>query len=188
MPRWLAILLGLLGAAAIGTAVGVLDYATSFLLSFITAEITSIFVVILTWTPLVLFVFLGSLFLADLVEWALTRARVRNGFLAVIFGLVAALLAVYGILQGDALSDFAAYVILGGTFASPDQAILTLLLTIFAGGFFWLAGTAAITETFAIIYLCILGVGAIYYLIAAISAATQTARWQSRLPAAQGSN
>lgn len=171
----------LLGAAGTGTIIGVLDYVITALLSSLMGGEVPIYVAILSWAPFIAMAFIGGLVLFQLIEWALARIRCRKQFLAIGISIIAAVLAVYGLLQGSALSDYIAALVSGGVFESVFDAIFTGVLIIFLGGVFWGLGLTEPAGTPDVIYNVLLLVIVVYYLVIAASTASRITRWQQRL-------
>jgi len=171
----------LLGAAGTGTIIGVLDYVITALLSSLMGGEVSIYVAILSWVPFIAMAFIGGLVLFQLIEWALARIRCRKQFLAISISIIATVLAVYGLLQGYALSDYTAALVSGGVFESVFDAIFAGVLVLFLGGVFWAVGLTEPVGTPDVIYNILLLVIVVYYLVMAVSTASRIARWQQRL-------
>jgi hypothetical protein len=170
----------LLGAAGTGTIIGILDFVITILLSSLMASEVPIYVAIFSWTPFIAMAFIGGLILSQLIEWALTRIRCRNQFLAIGMSIIAAALAVYGVLQGSALSAYIVALV-SGEFESTLQAIFTGILTLFLGGVLWGLELTKPAATSDVIYNILLLIIVVYYLAIATSTASRIVRWQQRL-------
>lgn len=163
----------------IGIAIGILDYSNSSIqfLLFGSNEMPVI-VAILTWTPLLVSVYFGGLGLSAIIERTLLRIQSKSPGLAICFAIIAALGAVYGILEGNVISDNI-YSVLTNQFESVGQIIVVGLLTLFIGGFFWMAVVFPTLGT-NIAYIIILLLTAIFFLAIGIWKAGETIRWQQR--------
>ena len=125
--------------------------------------------------------FVGGLFLSQLVEWALVRFRCRNLPLAIGVSAMAATLALYSLLQGSAISDYIVTLLSGDMFGSALEAIFFSAMVLFMGGAIWIRTFIPLATTSDTIYIVLLLLGALYYLALAISSGVRTARWQRRL-------
>ncbi len=170
-----------LGSAAIGTMIGVLDYAITTVLASLMSGAVPIYAVILSWTPFIAMAFIGGLAFSEVIEGALVRARCCKQALAIGISIVAVVVAIYGLFQGYALSDYVAALASGGIFESAFDAAFTGILVILLGGIFWGMSLTDPAGTSDVIYIILLLVIVIYYLLSAISRASRTARWQQRL-------
>jgi hypothetical protein len=177
-------LLGVLGAAlgalGIGLAIGGLDYVLTALLSGVLATSSSLYLVVLSWTPFVAMAFLGGLGLIRLLEWALTRFRCCDRLPAVGLGVIMVFFALYGLSEGSAIGEYVAAV-LGGAFESLSEMIVTAVLMFTVGGPLWMLSSASPTTTAGIIYLVLVLLIAAYYLLVGVTTALDVTRWQRRL-------
>ena len=172
----------LLSAVGIGALVGVLDYIITAIFSSLMSGKVPIFMVIFSWTPFIMMTFIGGLLLFQITEQALTQIRCRRLSLAVSIGIVAAILAVYSVLQGSAISDYVAALFFSGeAFESVSEVIFTGVLVFLAGGFFWMLDYIELASVSSAIYIVLLFVTTGYYLIMIVVTATRTVRWQQRL-------
>ncbi len=171
----------LLGAVVIGAIIGILDYGVTALFATLGGDTLSIYLIIVSWAPLVAGMFVGGLLLSQLVEWALVRFRCRNLALAIGVSTVAAALALYSLVQGSAVSDYTLAVLSGGMFSSTFEAIFVSVMVLFMGGVIWIKDYIPMSTTADTIYIVLLLIGAVYYLALGIASGVRTARWQRRL-------
>ena len=167
------------GAALTGSTLAVINQTISFLLSPLYANGATILFALISWAPFIALAFIGGLVIFRLVEWALTRIKCQSRAFAFAIGLGAAAVAIYGILQGDAL----AYYFIGlftGMASSVIEAISTGIVIMLMGGII-IPVSWDMTKTSTIIYIGLLVVTAVYFLTFACRTALATARWQSRL-------
>jgi superkiller protein 3 len=176
---------GILGAAAIGFAIGLLDYAITAGLTSILGEEANLFFVILSWMPLVAMLFLGGLALAQLVEWALRRCGCRQMALGVACAVVAALVALYGTQQGTAIGDFLQAMLAGEAFDGSLRDLIAAWLVLTVGGAVRLVDYVQYGGGPAAIYLVVFVVAAVYYVEISLRAARSTVRWHQALAAVQ---
>jgi hypothetical protein len=163
-------------ALAAGLA-GAMNGATAVLLGDLLAEWGSLIAVIVSWVPTIALYFLTGLALCYIIQRALARVRGVSRLLAVAVGLAAAFIAAYGLLEGEALYQYAAEAVHGTLDPKPALWQAGWLL---GGG---LLRSATIKTTSDVIYICLAGIAAVYYGVAGIGAATQVTSWQQRLAA-----
>jgi hypothetical protein len=166
-------------AALTGTAVATVYRCINLLLSPLFANGVSILFAMLSWAPIIASAFIGGLVLFRLIEWALTRIRCRSRAAAVSMGLLTAVIAAYGILQGDMIV-FYVIALLTGSFSSVAKALASGIVVALVGGIFF-PSTLDLSYTADLIYLCLLIAAVIYFLAFAWRTASETAKWQSRL-------
>lgn len=164
----------------VGLIIGISDIIIGYLLYPLFGSTESIFVVILSWLPLVLMLFLGVLFICSLIEWALKQIRCMNKPLALALAFFASSFAFYSILEGRALISALPSLLTAYSFSMNDtlfgaRAILSY------GGILELINLVQIQEMFAIIYLLLFGGGLVYMLYVGMDAASDSTRWQTRL-------
>jgi hypothetical protein len=175
----------LLGAGALGTAVGFVDYLIGVAASPLLKQAVSIYVGILSWAPFVVMAFLTGLVLFALIEWAVVKLRCKSAPVAAILGLLAGSLATYGLLEGMMVGDFVASLVVGTVFESASEAIVIGLVTLVIGGALAVPEVVQPTRLSDTIYLVLLTAAALYYVGFAITRALETARWQQRIVASQ---
>jgi hypothetical protein len=172
-----------LGAAAfVGAGAGILNYLFGFFLSFWEGEISSIFLIMLTWTPFLALIFVGGLLLTEVLEWAFVRTKNRNMTFAIAIAIGAALIASYGIPEGQAMCDYVNFVLTGQGFPSLASALVYGVISFFLGGISWIIFLIQLNALNAVIHLLFLLFGAIYYFAISITTAVRTTNWQKRLP------
>lgn len=163
----------------IGIIIGILDYSNS-LVQFQVFGLNElpVIIAILTWTPLLVFVYFGGLGLSTVIEQNLLRIQSKSLGFAVPFAIVGALGAFYGIFEGNIISENI-YALLTNQFESVGEMIIVGLLTLFFGGFF---GMAAMLGTLGsnIPYFVILLLTLIFFIAISIWKAGETIRWQQR--------
>jgi hypothetical protein len=176
--------LTILGAAAlVGAGVGILDYLFTILLSaLLKGEISSLFLIILSWTPFLALIFVGGLLLTEVLEWSFVRTKNRSMAFAIAITIGAALIASYGIPEGQAMCDYVNYALAGEGFTSLLSTIVYFVITFFLGGFSWILYLFQVGALYAVIHLLFLLFGAIYYFAISIFTAIRITNWQKRLP------
>jgi len=161
----------------IGTGIGILDYIRSFLVGLmIGSNAISIILVIFAWTPLIAAIYLGGLGLSNIIEKTLLRVKSKALGLAISFGIISGLSVMYGIFEGIIIADNI-YFILSHQFQSIGQMVIASIITLFAGGFFEMAGLFGKTS---IIFSIILLLATVFFLWIGVWKARETVRWQQR--------
>ena len=183
LPQALPFVGAMLGAIVVGAAIGVLDYVITAGFSSLFGGETSIYLVILSWTPLVAMAFIGGLILCQLIEWALAHTRCRQMLLGVSLAVVSASLALYGLPEGRAIGQYVEMLLSGMAFESTNDAILTSGAVLTRGGVWAIWSTLQMVGTSGIIDTLIVLACAVYYVITSVSAAVRTVKWQQRIAA-----
>ena len=171
----------LLGAALIGTAIGILDNVITGVFSLVFLGDILIYGALLSWSPFVAMAFIGGLALSQLIERVITRTSLRNSIIAVGISGLSALVAAYSIIQGQAIGDYVYLLFVERAFESVFHAILFGGVITVMGGFLWIS--VLIGETSEIIFMLFMVVVMVYYLIMAIRTAIRTLQWQKRTAA-----
>jgi hypothetical protein len=169
------------GAALTGTAVALLEKGIILLLSLLPVYGANMLFVILSWVPFIALAFIGGLVLFRLIEWALARIRSRSRAVAISIGFTAALIASYGILQGDAMAEYVFALFQDGVFASAADAITTAIIILVMGGVFYFPNSADLAEMSFLIYDVIFVITVFYFLAFSWRTALETAKWQAQL-------
>jgi hypothetical protein len=171
----------LLAAMAIGTLIGVLDIASTFLLSPLTTSVDSIFMAIISWAPFVGLIFIGGLLLFNAIEWGLIRAKQRRSGVAIFLGVIAAVLAIYALLQVEAVFGLLLSLNTPGLFVDEIEMMVYVIATLLVGGPFMVLDMIEVGTASDIIFLILLFVTTVYYLFFSVRTARETAKWQDRL-------
>jgi Double zinc ribbon len=173
----------ILGAAAVGLAMGLADYAITAGFLAVAGEESSLFLGILSWVPWVTLLFLGGLALTQIVEWALRRSACRRMGLGIALAVVSAIVALHGTQQGEVVGNLVSLVLSGEAPGDLFEALLVVGFVLTVGGAFFVADQVQQGSIAGTIYLVILAVAAIYYVGVSIRAAKGTVRWQQVLAA-----
>jgi hypothetical protein len=171
----------LLGAAIIGTIIGVLDYVISGIFSAVIPGEVDIFFVILSWALFFVLAFIGGLALSQLIEWVITRTSLKQALIAIGISGISGFLAVYSIAQATAMSDYLRYLIMGGGIESALDAIRTGLMVTTLGGYLWISWQLDGPYLAGTIYVILIAGFLVYYLCLAVRTAIKTVSWQRRL-------
>jgi tetratricopeptide (TPR) repeat protein len=182
-PRFWPILVALLGAAALGVAIGLADYGITAGLETIFGAEGNILVALLTWTPWITLLFLGGLALFQILQWAIERCACRQMALGITLAVLSVLVTLYGTQQGYTLADLIKVGLSGGLLGSLGQDLLLTWFVWSAGGALTFADTLQSGGASGVIYLVIFVVAIGYYLVVALRAARGTVHWQQVLAA-----
>lgn len=169
------------GVMATGAVIGIIDYLISYLMTVYVNGSANIFLVVLTWTPLIALSFLGGLVLFQLIEWAFKRMRLKSTVAAVVIGGLAALIAVYSIPQGAMIADYFAYMMVNGAMLTTAEAIYYFLITMLMGGATYILSILEQPFLVGNIYLTIMAVFALIYLGFGIHRGTAAVKWQKKM-------
>lgn len=182
LPLGTRLLGGIFTSLLIGVAVGVLDYISGWVqfLMFGTGE-TSIYLIVLSFAPLLVAIFVAGMGLAAVIEATLLRIQVRSPLPAFSFAVMAGLICMYGIFEGNIIVDNA-YALFNNQFGSLGEIIVVGILTLFAGGFFWMA---VLLENLGAspFYLIVLVLGFGFFILLGLWKARVTLIWQERIRA-----
>jgi len=173
----------ILGAAAMGLAIGLLDYVFTAGFLAVAGEESDLLLGVLSWVPWVTLLFLGGLALTQIVEWALRRSACRQMGVGIAFAVVSAIVAVYGAQQGEVVGNFVSLVLSGRAPGDVFEMLLVVGFVLTVGGAFFVADQVQQGDIAGTIYLVILAIAAIYYVGVSIRAAKGTVRWQRVLAA-----
>ena len=166
------------GAFLIGFVIGILDMIITDSFTLLMEQVESILVVLLSWVPFLILCSLGGVLLFQLIERSLSKiTRPKKGLFSAL-GILAGILAVYGILHGSAIADNIYYYLKGGPIESITYEIIINLLTLLFGGISWFFYIIDIQFTSDIIYLVLMGVVLVYYILLASNAASRTFQWR----------
>jgi hypothetical protein len=180
-----SVVLLLLVAALLGTAIGAIDVTVHYDFSLAMGDESPIFLIVLSWTPMVAMAFVGGLVLASVLEWGLGRIRCCRLPLGIGAGTGAAFVTTYGFCQGSWMAYCVLGVLSGTVFGSAFEAAIFGILSVVAGGLMWLdvSFQFALSSLWDTIYRAAL-VGITVYLVAmGIYIGVRTVRWQRRLAA-----
>jgi len=182
LPLGVQLLSGLLLSLLIGVAVGILDYSNGLIQYrlFGAGEI-NIILAILTYSPLLIAIFFAGLGLASVIERTLLRIRALSSLLAISFAITAGAAVMYGIFEGNIICDNV-YALFNNQFESLAQIVIVGVMTLFVGGFFWMAVVFGSLGTNTL-YLVTLVLGFGFFLILGIGKARDTIRWHQRIKA-----
>jgi len=191
VPALAAIPLLLAGAALIGLAVGLLDYGYTAIFSALGNNLPFV-IAMLTWSPLVVFLFAGGLLLSQLVESILTRSRIHQASLGVAAAVFASVLAIYMESSAREIAYTIFVVPLDETFSTIQRGIITLAIALVWGGAGAIRQQFNPGNTSSMIYLLITVVMGGIYLVSTMSVARRVTRRvklanELRGPAAGGS-
>jgi hypothetical protein len=154
-PQAIPIIVLLLGAAALGAVIGILDYMTIFPSP--RGEATwgvSTYVTIISWITLVAPAFVGGLVLRLSVERTLTRLNCHRKLFAIGLALLSACLALYSLLAGRTIAMYVDTLLdWGPAFESTRAAILTSGAVLTRGGVFTVLYMLRTDKTWTTIYL-----------------------------------
>jgi tetratricopeptide (TPR) repeat protein len=181
LPRFWPFLAALMGAAALGVAIGLIDYGITAGLATIFGQETHILVALVSWTPWITLLFLGGLALVQILQWALERCACRQMALGTILALLSVLVTLYGTQQGAVLADLIAAGLSGDLWGNLFQDLLLAWFVWSAGGALSFADELQYGGIGGIIYLIIFVAAIGYYLIVGLRAARGTVRWQQAL-------
>jgi hypothetical protein len=120
------------------------------------------------------------MFLAQIIEGALAEIKCCSLMPAVSLGVLAAILAVYSIVQGATVIGFLSAVLQGG-FTSAFEVAITGLLVFLIGGILSAVDSITAGNLVDTIYLVIIAVALVYYLWVTIRAAVHTTQWQQKI-------
>ena len=180
LPLGTRLLGGIFISLLIGTAVGILDYISGWIqfLVFGSGE-SSIYLAVLSFAPLLIAIFFAGMGLVSVIEATLLRIHVRSPLLAFSFAILAGLICMYGIFEGNIIVDNA-YALFNNQFGSLGEIIVVGILTLFAGGFFWMA---LMLENLGAspLYLIVLLLGFGFFMLLGIWKARATLLWQQRI-------
>lgn len=185
IPPW-PFILGLGSSAVIGLSIGLLDYFITALMSMVLGVEVNIILAILSWAPLVALIFLGGIVLSAVLRRVIEKTRLEEMMLSLIFAVVAALLAFYGIPQGRLFGDYLGAVFGGLQFDSAIDFILTTGEVFTQGGVWYLLDSMQSGWLTDWIYLGILTAGAAYFLWTSLSSVRESVHWLVRLDLLQG--
>ncbi|MEE9513408.1 MAG: hypothetical protein V3V46_04970, partial [Anaerolineales bacterium] len=178
--------LGLGASIIIGLSIGLLDHFITVLMGWVLGVEVNIILAILSWAPLVALIFLGGLVLSEVLRWAIEKTRLHEMMPSLVFAIVAALIASYGIPQGRLFGDYLGAVFGGLQFDSFIDFILTTGEVFTQGGMWYLLDSIQSGLLTDWIYLVILIVGGVYFLWASLSTVRESIHWLVRLELLQG--
>ena len=178
--------LGLGASIIIGLSIGLLDHFITVLMGWVLGVEVNIILAILSWAPLVALIFLGGLVLSEVLRWAIEKTRLHEMMPSLVFAIVAALIAFYGIPQGRLFGDYLGAVFGGLQFDSFIDFILTTGEVFTQGGMWYLLDSIQSGLLTDWIYLVILTVGGVYFLWASLSTVRESIHWLVRLELLQG--
>ena len=177
--------LGLGVSILIGLSIGLLHHFITVLMGLVLGvEVNRILA--LSWAPLVALIFLGGLVLSEVLRWAIEKTRLQELMPSLVFAIIAALLAFYGIPQGRLFGDYLSAVFGGLQFDSFIDFVLTTGEVFTQGGLWYLLDSIQSGLLTDWIYLAILTVGVVYLLWAGLSSVRETVHWLVRLDLLQG--
>jgi tetratricopeptide (TPR) repeat protein len=177
----LPLLFLLISAPLIGAGVGLVDYLSSRLFNLVSGQEVSIFVVILSWIPLVAGTYLAGIVLSNVLNWALTRYRMRNQPLGMSLAVVTAGLSVYGLPEGRATVEYLSSLLSGLTFDSLGEAVQATGAILTRGGVWFVGDAIRNWGTAGPIYILILFVAFTFFVVSGTSIARSLALQQQRV-------
>ena len=121
----------LLISLLIGISVGILLYLRSLLIY--RSSNLSVGINILTLIPLIAAIYASGWGLGNIIKKLLTRAKTKTLSFAVLFSVIVAFIAIFGVFEGITITE-TFLLILYHQFESVGQIIGTILFTLFAGG------------------------------------------------------
>lgn len=169
-----------LGAWLIGLVIGILDWLYVGVTESILSG-DSIFVAILSWTPLVAMAYVGGLLISRLIARVLEASHVHRRLLAISLAVVAMALAAYGIPTGLMLGAEVSQSLFGAAPGSVPNILAWIGNILIYRGLDWLYIVATSGATSDLIYTIVMIVICIFYLWLGISTANEAASWQRRL-------
>lgn len=164
-----------------GILIGLMDYGISSVFGSIIGEEGHIVVVILSWVPLVLFLFTGVVSLRKLLEWNSHVTRRNSTVLAILFTALCTAIFLYAVASGEAVGTFIQYILYGIAFNSLTDFILTLPPLVTRGGIYFFYLALASGELWGIIYVIILLAFAVLSLIVIVPQMMKDVNWQKTL-------
>jgi len=170
----------LLMATVIGLIIGIFDIFIIYLLTPLFGSTESIFVVFLSWLPLVLMIFLGILLVRSRTEWALKQIHCENKLLAYVLALSASTFAFYSILEGRAIIDSVPSMLTAYSFSANDVLFGARAILAY-GGILELINFYQVQQAYGIIYILLFGASAVFSFYVGITTAFESAQWQTRL-------
>lgn len=171
----------LLGAALIGTIIGVLDYVLTQVFSFILQGDLYFYIAIATWAPFIAMAFIGGIVLFQMIEWMIARTSLQRTIIAVCVSGLSALIAVYSIAQGEAICDYIFYSVVGGAFETVFTTIFAGVIVAILGGVLWMIVPFDEPTLGGTIFVVLMAVILIYYFGMAIRTARRTVEWQKQI-------
>lgn len=167
-------------AVVMGVLTGVFDTIITTFLQPVYTSVSSIFLDILSWAPLVLLMFVGALILQSLVGAHLTKNRQPYQTLAIVLAVVAAFTFIYNIIETEFILRNVGQVTQAFAFSSKD-GIFYLRSVLTSGAYFSIVNNFGYSNLYGIIHLTLilagLGIGA----YASIYKGLDVTRWQGRL-------
>ena len=121
----------LLISLLIEISVGILLYLRSLLIY--RSSNLSVGINILTLIPLIAAIYASGWGLGNIIKKLLTRAKTKTLSFAVLFSVIVAFIAIFGVFEGITITE-TFFLILYHQFESVGQIIGTILFTLFAGG------------------------------------------------------
>jgi hypothetical protein len=173
----LPIIDALVKAFAIGLLVGIASRLSDGLSIVLDISIGMLAAFLFSWVSKVAFLFIGGMFVAQVTEQSLATMRMRSAVPGALLGVILAIVALYGMLEGSAMIEYVAGLIIGGSFTSTFDAVVMGLRYLFVGGFMWIRGPVSASP----IYAGMIGLAAVYFFWLAVRAALRTVDWQKRL-------
>lgn len=172
----LVLLAGLTGTMAAGV-----DSISTLILSSVFADVTFLFVVILSWAPMIVVSFVAGLALFYLVESAVARLHLTSRVMAVSLALAASLVAVYGMLEGYTLAEYLGALASPGAFASAAEAIGTGVIVLAIGGALYVPALLQPSSLADVIFSMVIAAILVYVLVFSWRASNRAAEWQRRV-------
>lgn len=179
--RFLAFLVVLVAASILGLAIGVVDYLITSLFVGLVGESASLYVIILSWIPLVALIFFGGLALSWMVRWALASSQTQGHLLGVALASLASFLAFYGIYQGELIIDFLITLFTDWPYTSLSDTFFGIGSFVTQGGYWVIEGSIVSGEIVDIIFLLITVIGGGFYLAITLAQALATVDWERLL-------
>lgn len=174
----LPVLDGLIKAAGIGLLSGIAQYlAAEASVLVLDRNATFLSVMFFQWIPLAALLFTGGIAMAQVTEQSLTRLRMRSMPGGIVLGVGVAAVALYSMMEGAALANYVVMLLSGTVYTSIFEAFLDGVLSLLAGGVFWILGPVSQAP----VYSAAVGLGIVYFLWLCVRAALRTVEWQQRL-------
>jgi tetratricopeptide (TPR) repeat protein len=186
LAQFLAVPLLLLIAVLTGLTIGIADVMLTYLLTPIFGSTESLILVIVSWLPLVIMIFMGVLIVRSRLEWTLKQVHSTNKALALSLAVFASLFAFYSSLEGRAIINSLPYLVANFSISKHDL-LFTLRGTLAYGGIMELVNFIGSQQVYGIIYLVLFGAGAAVTLYTAMETAHVITDWLATLAKIRGS-
>jgi tetratricopeptide (TPR) repeat protein len=174
----LPILVLLIGAPITGACIGMVDYLVG-------DQEVSIFLVILSWIPLVVGIYLAGIVLSSVLEWALVRYRFKNLSFGISLAAVSAGLAAYGLPEGRIMAEYLSSTLSGPIFESLGEAVQATGAILTRGGAWFIRDAIRNGGTAGVIYVFILLAALAYFVVSGFTIVRSLTLQRQRIEIAQ---